>query len=155
VTIHDSCYWKVIHINYSYIGILWHVLDMWWHARRMEKDCWHPKWWKLSRHMATDHYANNFTESLQIQKWWSWDVLCIFPTSGQTCHSLDFQHFCGKVIGYQKGSDDGFHTGDSIYLDGVSITYGYVWKHLWSLAIGASSEYNHPVSNCPCAKYPS
>jgi len=79
-----------------------------------------------------------------------------FPTSNKSC-MLGFQHFCGKAIGYQKGSDDGFERGgqiDWVYLDGVSITYGKPRKHLWSLAIGASSEKNYPNSICPCAMYP-
>jgi len=59
-----------------------------------------------------------------------------------------FQHFCGRLIGYQKGTPDAFDAVwvggkhiDELYLDGVSITYGEQRKHLFSLGMGAS---------CPC-----
>ena len=71
-----------------------------------------------------------------------------------------FQHFCGKVVGIQKGSTDGFgNVGgkqiDDAYLDGVSITYGKPRKHLWSLAVGLSTSYNgqYKTNNCPCSQY--
>ena len=75
---------------------------------------------------------------------------------------LGFQQFCGKVIGYQKGTTDGFNdqwTGgnqiDTPYLDGLSITYGYPRKHLFSLPMGLTTLTNQYVaSNCPCSKFP-
>ena len=82
-----------------------------------------------------------------------------YSTDG-TC--LGFQHLCGKVIGYQSGSPDGFNRGnnifkqiDDIYLDGISITYGYPRKHLFSLAVGVTTTSSIPKGgNCPCSKYP-
>ena len=69
-----------------------------------------------------------------------------------------FQHFCGKVVGIQKGSTDAFRFEnqiDNAYLDGLSFTYGTPRKHLWSLAIGWSTTANRLYSaNCPCSKYP-
>ena len=60
------------------------------------------------------------------------------------------------VIGYQRGTTDGFNPRwiggkqiDDPYLDGVSITYGKSRKHLWSLAIGFSTN-----GNCPCSTKP-
>ena len=79
-----------------------------------------------------------------------------FPT-----HGMKFNKICGQTVGYQKGSTDGFHkypTGrdniNSYYLEGVSITYGYPRKHIWSYVAGLSDDYNYPTYNCPCAKYP-
>jgi len=71
-----------------------------------------------------------------------------------------FQHFCGKVIGYQKGTTDGFYEVwvqgthiDDCYLDGISITYGKPRKHLWSLAIGLTFDDYEYLGNCPCSNY--
>ncbi|XP_065911424.1 uncharacterized protein [Dysidea avara] len=70
-----------------------------------------------------------------------------------------FQHFCGKVIGYQKGSPSAFIGGtrslERDYLEGISITYGKPRKHLYSLAVGlTATSASYQESNCPCSKYP-
>ena len=70
--------------------------------------------------------------------------------------NLPYQHICGKVIGYQKGSPDAFsairYTTKSIdgqYVDGVSFTYSNPRKHLFTYASGHS--YGSPASTrCPC-----
>ena len=67
---------------------------------------------------------------------------------------LSYQTVCGKVEGYQIGSDDGFGTTstsiDSTYVDGVSITYGTSpRRHIWTYAIGLL-QGSHTKS-CPCA----
>ena len=69
-----------------------------------------------------------------------------------------FQHFCGKVIGYQKGSPSAFIGGtrslERDYLEGISITYGKPRKHLYSLAVGLTATFAlYQESNCPCSKY--
>jgi len=72
-----------------------------------------------------------------------------------------FQHFCGKVIGYQKGTTDAFHSNElalidqcHTYLDGLSFTYGMPRKHLWTLAMGTTTNTKGISGNCPCSKYP-
>jgi len=69
-----------------------------------------------------------------------------------------FQHFCGKVIGYQRGSPSAFVDGrslDGIYVEGLSITYGKPRKHLFTLAVGlTATSSQQQVHNCPCSKYP-
>ncbi|XP_065911845.1 uncharacterized protein [Dysidea avara] len=67
-----------------------------------------------------------------------------------------FQHFCGKITGYPKGTPDGFNPRwiggkqiDDPYLDGLSITYGKPRKHLWSLAMGSCPCYKTPGPNPP------
>ena len=81
-------------------------------------------------------------------------------------NKFSYQHICGKVVGYQKGTPDGFRATayttypskaiDGPYVDGVSLTYGTPHKHLFTYACGyssnASATYSH--SNCPCARYP-
>ena len=73
----------------------------------------------------------------------------IYPTTVQ------YARVCGRVIGYQFGSPDGFNTNtiDQEYVDGVSITHGSPRNHIWSYAAGVSE--NSPsvatVNNCPCS----
>ena len=77
-------------------------------------------------------------------------------------HNIPYSRVCGMIVGYQKGSTDGFaslaYSSRSIngpYVDGVSITYGSPRKHIWSYAIGFSDKHNTlPVAvNCPCSHY--
>lgn len=75
--------------------------------------------------------------------------------------SFQYSRVCGRVIGYQFGSPDGFSCPHkeltNVYLDGVSITYGsqYQTKHIWSYVAGVSEDgYQlplHAVDNCPCS----
>ena len=70
------------------------------------------------------------------------------PTFG-----LSYQTVCGKMAGYEIGSDDGFRTSstsiDSLYVDGVSITYGMSpRRHIWTYAIGVYQ--TAAVYSCPC-----
>ena len=79
-------------------------------------------------------------------------------------HKLTFQHVCGKVVGYQKGTPDAFDTFDyntypskaidGPYVDGVSLTYGTPRKHLFTYACGYTSDAVRASANCPCARYP-
>jgi len=75
-----------------------------------------------------------------------------------TNNGVRYNNICGKVVGYQKGTPDGFYVGksiDEIYADGILLTYGTPRKHIWSYVNGLSSNDNTCVScNCPCAKYP-
>ena len=63
---------------------------------------------------------------------------------------------CGRIIGYQAGSSDGFNQYHGMislnqgYMDGVSITYGYPCHHIWSYVAGAFETHPTP-SNCPCS----
>ena len=75
----------------------------------------------------------------------------VFSTLG-----LNYSRVCGQVRGYQQGSTDAFassgSTVDSVFIDGVSITYGRSpRKHIWAYASGLflSTKYNGE-NNCPC-----
>ena len=88
-------------------------------------------------------------------------------------NSTSYGKVCGKVVGYQKGTMDGFYpyayahgnvngytpdttsrSLDGVYVDGISITSGNPRKHVWTYAVGLSDDYNYGHHNCPCAKYP-
>ena len=97
---------------------------------------------------------------------------CRSPSNNAGCysahfstHNIPYSRVCGMIVGYQKGSTDGFaslaYSSRSIngpYVDGVSITYGSPTReHIWTYAVGFSDKHNvlpkYPV-NCPCSQYP-
>ena len=88
-------------------------------------------------------------------------------------NSTSYSKVCGKMLGYQKGTTNGFYPSayahgkvngykpttssrslDGVYVDGISITSGNPRKHVWTYAVGWSDDANYPQFNCPCAKYP-
>ena len=90
-----------------------------------------------------------------------------------SANSTSYTKVCGKAVGYQKGTMDGFYPSayahgktslyrpatssrslDGVYVDGISITTGSPRKHVWTYAVGLSDDYNYPQFNCPCAKTP-
>jgi hypothetical protein len=69
---------------------------------------------------------------------------------------VEYSKVCGKIIGYQVGSPDAFHTHggrnniDSRYVDGVSLTHGRPRQHIWTF-VGAVDEVGSwPVGSCSC-----
>ena len=79
-------------------------------------------------------------------------------------YGVEYSHVCGRVIGYQDGSPDAFgqytnHPGgteiDSVYVDGVSLTYGQTPRqHIWTFA-GAVEESTRDSALqyiCPCTR---
>ena len=69
-----------------------------------------------------------------------------------------YSRVCGRIIGYQVGSPDGFNQFHGMislnqdYMDGVSITYGNPRHHIWTYVVGTYE--THPVyyhSSCPCS----
>ena len=85
--------------------------------------------------------------------------LCGIGISGQGCSStifdtyeIEYSQVCGKIIGYQDQSPDGFLQGRSLmiddnYVDGISLTYGRnPRKHIWSFAAALDEGGN----TCPC-----
>ena len=87
---------------------------------------------------------------------------CGRPASIQgSCSSMFFptinsySRVNGRVIGYQVGSPDGFHTGrngiDEGYVDGVSITHGSPRNHIWTYTAGATNGIGAYDGNCPCS----
>ena len=78
----------------------------------------------------------------------------VFPVQG-----VQYSRVCGKIIGYQDKTPDGFrpyiHRGqttiDSQYIDGISLTHGASpRKHIWTF-VAALHEDNSVRDNvCPC-----
>ena len=68
-----------------------------------------------------------------------------------------YSKVCGRVIGYQVTTPDGFlgndRAIDNNYVDGVSITYGKnPRQHIWTYAAGATeNSLLHSPNNCPCS----
>ena len=73
-----------------------------------------------------------------------------------------YSHVCGRVMAYQKGSPDAFHSYlrydrglEQAYLDGVSLTHGTVGsrQHIWSFTASNyeifPNEYRTSL-NCAC-----
>ena len=70
-----------------------------------------------------------------------------YGTFYPTDHS--YSRVCGRVIGYQVGHTDGFHSTQSIdmaYVEGVSITHGSPRSHIWSL----TADLYESQAGCPC-----
>ena len=80
-----------------------------------------------------------------------------FPANG-----YKYTKVCGRAIGYQQGSPDGFgstdsgepqETVDGMYVDGVSLTHGNPRMHIWTFAAGLLENGNTDLNNnhrCPC-----
>ena len=67
-----------------------------------------------------------------------------------------YSKVCGRIIGYQVASPDGFFIKriDEAYVDGISVTYGSPRNHIWTFAAGVTENSNlHRVNNCPCQDY--
>ena len=86
---------------------------------------------------------------------------CIAPSSESgICISttftvnINYSKVCGRIIAYQVGSPDGFHSSrdiDSIYLDGVSLTHGMSpRKHIWSFVSAYSEAATDVRILCSC-----
>ena len=69
-------------------------------------------------------------------------------------HSNSYSHVCGRIIGYQLGSANGFQPYsagwytriEDPYVDGVVITRGTEKQHIWTFAV--------VESYCPCNTQP-
>ena len=75
-----------------------------------------------------------------------------FPSNG-----INYTQICGRVTGYQFGSNDALYTGNgnnhnnlnADYVDGVSLTRGSPRQHVWTFMGGVYESVN-VASNCPC-----
>ena len=73
-------------------------------------------------------------------------------------HGAQYSHICGRVIGYQKGTNDAFYYHsrgiDADYVFGVSLTHGQSPRqHIWTFAAALDETSDGPNSRfkCPCA----
>ena len=72
-------------------------------------------------------------------------------------NSLEYNHVCGRIVGYQSDSPDafGFRNNlpqmlDSFYVDGVSVTHGTPRQHIWTFAVGLFEALPTPESCSDC-----
>ena len=81
----------------------------------------------------------------------------VFSTNGTS-----YQRVCGRAAGYQMGETLALHgdslygeaTIDTVYADGLLITYGSPCQHIWSYTAGSFDNHtggNLTSYNCPCA----
>ena len=93
-------------------------------------------------------------------------TLCAKSVRGKGCqsvtyplHGVPYQRLCGRASAFQVGTNNAFHrfqcehcTIDDPYVDGLSITYDYPRKHIWSLAASWTGYYVDGYrAVCPCA----
>ena len=65
-----------------------------------------------------------------------------------------YSRVCGRAIRYQLGSPDAFERigRNDIDLDGINITHGPQWNHIWSYTPGLNeNEFSMSSGKCPCA----
>ena len=68
-----------------------------------------------------------------------------------------YSSVCGRVIAYQVGNTNAFHSYrtlaiDSNYVDGISLTHHNPRQHIWTFAAGLRENgVEHGESICPCA----
>jgi len=73
-------------------------------------------------------------------------------------YSISYSHICGRAIGYQYGTPDGFRvsgpqTVEDPYVDGVSLTHGPpgTRQHIWTFSAGVvETEPSLGAYSCPC-----
>ncbi len=77
----------------------------------------------------------------------------IFPSSG-----FRYNHVCGRIIGYQRGTPDAFHNISSNmnaidipYVDGISLTHGAAGsrQHIWTFAAALYARASNELT-CSC-----
>ena len=78
-------------------------------------------------------------------------------TSPATLYTTNRQYskVCGRVTAFQFASPDGFHPFNginSVYMDGVSITYGSPRNHIWTF-VSSYSETATGSNACPCDSF--
>ena len=113
-------------------------------------------------------YLDMSDQSQQCPSGWSQIEDPVRACAGKStgCHSAFFStdqftynHVCGRVMAYQKGSPDGFDfwdtssvkTLESPYMNGVSLTYGAAGsrQHIWSFVAAYLKQAIHIRQNLP------
>ena len=80
-------------------------------------------------------------------------------TARFTTNGITYSHVCGRITAYQFASPDAFgpyaNTNERSgtiydpYVDGVVVTHGDPWSHIWTFS-GAHSQNKTGISVCPC-----
>ena len=64
------------------------------------------------------------------------------PSTHYSTNNLEYNHVCGRSIGYQSRSTDAFRNFfsqpiiDAFYVDGISVTHGTPRQHIWTFVAG-------------------
>jgi len=61
----------------------------------------------------------------------------------------------GRIIGYQVGDTEAFWRSsgrliNAFYVDGISVTHGSAYQHIWTFAAGLDEQTWYSSSTCPC-----
>ena len=72
-----------------------------------------------------------------------------------TTGSQQYDQVCGRIIGYQVGDTEAFRRSsgrliNAFYVDGISVTRGSTYQHIWTFAAGLDERRTHSSSTCPC-----
>ena len=72
-----------------------------------------------------------------------------------TTGSQQYNQVCGRIIGYQVGDTEAFRRSsgrliDAFYVDGISVTHGSAYQHIWTFAAGLDEQTQYSSSTCPC-----
>ncbi len=77
-------------------------------------------------------------------------------------HNSPYKKVCGKVIGYQSSTPNGFGPArntpliNDTYIDGVSLTHGDPREHIWSFTAAYGDRTDTSIdsnSGCPCIDF--
>ncbi len=116
-------------------------------------------WMKVAELDMTDN--SNQCPSILTQRIDSNKRTSVINSTSASCahvnYSIDairYSQVCGKIKAYKIiiGSHDAFGNSDidSIYVDGISLTYGRPRRHIWTFAASLDEVSSHPDTNCPC-----
>ena len=69
--------------------------------------------------------------------------------------SQQYNQVCGRIIGYQVGDTEAFRRSsgrlvNGFYVDGISVTHGSAYQHIWTFAAGLDEQIQFSSSTCPC-----
>ena len=83
----------------------------------------------------------------------AWDVCPLYTF---LVHGIEYSRVCGRIVGYQIGTADAFHSQsegiDSYYISGYSLTHGQPREHIWTFARAAAEEFPIDSHVCPCTQ---
>ena len=72
-----------------------------------------------------------------------------------TAGSQQYDQVCGRIISYQVGDTEAFRRSsgrliNAFYVDGISVTRGSTYQHIWTFAAGLDEQRQYSSSTCPC-----
>ena len=94
--------------------------------------------------------------------------LCLYTTAPRTCRrcygpgkkvppvenyrvGISYSDVCGRVIAYQVGKPNAYHSRLSNGVDGITLTYGAPEVYIWTFVAATHENYYRYIHNaCPC-----